>query len=307
MRDSGVDVAVALRDGSASRAKAENAGLAVMGVADAAAWADLVMVLLPDTQQAAVYAAEIAPHLSDGDALFFAHGFNIRYETITPPAGVDVAMVAPKGPGHLLRRTYVEGGGVPALIAVEQDASGHAHDLALSYADAIGAARAGVRSDTTFTEETETDLFGEQVVLCGGLTSLIQAGFETLVEAGYQPESAYFETLHEVKLIVDLIYEQGIAGMRYSISTTAEYGDLTRGPRIITDAVKAEMKNILTEIQDGRFAEEWVAENRNGLEVYKALQAKGREHQVEKVGAELRALMPFISRGRERVEDVSGG
>ena len=306
LRDSGVDVAVALREGSSSKAKAENAGLKVLSIAEAAEWANLIMILLPDTQQAKVYGSEIAPHLEEGDAIFFAHGFNIRYKTITPAPGVDVAMVAPKGPGHLVRRTYVEGGGVPALVAVEQDATGTAHALALSYAHAIGSTRAGVL-DTTFTEETETDLFGEQVVLCGGLTSLIQAGFETLVDAGYQPESAYFETLHEVKLIVDLIYEQGIAGMRYSISTTAEYGDLTRGPRIITDAVKAEMKRVLAEIQDGRFAAEWIAENEAGLPKYKELQAKGREHQVEKVGAELRALMPFISRGKERVEDVSGG
>jgi ketol-acid reductoisomerase len=306
LRDSGIYVCVALRDGSSSKQKAEHAGLKVLSVPEAAAWANLVMILLPDTDQAAVYAEQIAPHLEEGDALFFAHGFNIRFETITPAPGIDVAMVAPKGPGHLVRRTYVEGGGVPALVAVAQDATGTAHALALSYADALGSTRAGVL-DTTFKEETETDLFGEQVVLCGGLTSLIQAGFETLVDAGYQPESAYFETLHEVKLIVDLIYEQGIAGMRYSISTTAEYGDLTRGPRIISDAVKAEMRNVLAEIQDGRFAEEWINENRTGLVNFNALRAKGREHQVEKVGAELRALMPFIANGKERVEDASGG
>jgi ketol-acid reductoisomerase len=306
LRDSGVDVCVALRDGSSSKAKAEAAGLKVLSVAEAAEWGNLIMVLLPDTEQAAVYEAQIAPHLEAGDALFFAHGFNIRYETITPAPGIDVAMVAPKGPGHLVRRTYVEGGGVPALVAVEQDATGTAHALALSYADAIGSTRAGVL-DTTFKEETETDLFGEQTVLCGGLTSLIQAGFETLVEAGYQPESAYFETLHEVKLIVDLIYEQGIAGMRYSISTTAEYGDLTRGPRIISPDVKAEMRKVLDEIQDGRFAQEWIAENRNGLVNFNALREKGRAHQIEKVGAELRSLMPFIANGSERVEDVSGG
>jgi ketol-acid reductoisomerase len=264
------------------------------------------MILLPDTEQAACYDADVAPNLSDGDAVFFAHGFNIRYNTITPAAGIDVAMVAPKGPGHLVRRTYVEGGGVPGLIAVAQDASGHAMALALAYADAIGATRAGVL-ETTFTEETETDLFGEQVVLCGGLTALVTAGFETLVAAGYQPESAYFECLHELKLIVDLMYEEGISGMRYSISTTAEYGDLTRGPRIVNDEVKKEMRRVLDEIQDGRFAEEWIAENRNGLSRFNALRKAGQEHQIEQVGAELRKMMPFISAGKERVEDVSGG
>ena len=241
LSESGVDVRVGLREGSSSRAKAEEAGLRVLSVADAAAEADLIMVLLPDTEQAAVYESEIAPHLHAGDALFFAHGFNIRFDLVTPPADVDVAMVAPKGPGHLVRRTYTEGGGVPSLIAVAQDATGNAHALALSYAHGIGGTRAGVL-DTTFAEETETDLFGEQVVLCGGMTALVQAGFETLVEAGYQPESAYFECLHELKLIVDLMYEQGIAGMRYSISDTAEYGDLTRGPRVINQAVKDEMR-----------------------------------------------------------------
>src|SRR5580692_5850141 len=263
LSESGVDVRVGLRDGSSSKAKAEAAGLRVLSVADAAAEADLVMILLPDTEQASVYDAEIAPNLVDGDAVFFAHGFNIRFATISPAPGLDVAMVAPKGPGHLVRRTYTEGGGVPCLIAVDQDASGHAMELALAYADAIGATRAGVL-ETTFTEETETDLFGEQVVLCGGLTALVTAGFETLVDAGYEPESAYFECLHEVKLIVDLMYEQGISGMRFSISDTAEYGDVTRGPRVISDAVRAEMRAILDEIQDGSFAKEWVAENANG-------------------------------------------
>jgi ketol-acid reductoisomerase len=306
LRDSGVDVRVGLRDGSSSAAKAEAAGLTVRSIADAAAEADLIMILAPDTEQKAIYEEAIAPHLSSGDAIFFAHGFNIRFGQITAPEGVDVAMVAPKGPGHLVRRTYTEGGGVPALIAVHQDASGKARDLALSYASAIGGARAGVL-ETTFDEETETDLFGEQVVLCGGVTALVQAGFETLVEAGYQPESAYFECLHELKLIVDLMYEGGIAGMRYSISDTAEYGDLTRGPRIITDQTKAEMKKILTEIQDGTFAKEWIEENRNGRPNYQALEAKGAEHQVEKVGAELRAMMPFVSAGKERPQDVSGG
>jgi len=306
LRDSGVDVRVGLREGSSSRAKAEAAGLRVLPIDEAAAEADLVMMLLPDTEQAAVYDSAIAPNLSQGDALFFAHGFNIRFGLITPPAGVDVGMVAPKGPGHLLRRTYTEGGGTPALIAVAQDSSGKTRDLALSYAHGIGATRAGVL-ETTFEEETETDLFGEQVVLCGGLTSLVQAGFETLVEAGYQPESAYFECLHEVKLIVDLMYEHGISGMRYSISDTAEYGDLTRGPRIVDDHVRQEMRRILEEIRSGRFAEEWVAENRAGRPRFNELREAGKRHPIEKVGAELRAMMPFISAGRERPQDVSGG
>ena len=306
LRDSGIDVRVGLREGSSSREKAEAAGLPVRDIASAAAEADLLMILLPDTEQAAVYESEIAPNLN-GDALFFAHGFNIRFKTITPPPGIDVAMVAPKGPGHLVRRTYEEGGGVPCLIAVEQDASGHAMALSLAYADAIGATRAGVL-ETTFKEETETDLFGEQVVLCGGLTSLITAGFETLVAAGYQPESAYFECLHEVKLIVDLMYEQGIAGMRFSISDTAEYGDLTRGPRVISESVREEMRRILGEIQDGTFAAEWIAENRAGRKpLQRAAPGVGRVHQVEEIGAELRSLMPFIAAGKERFEDVSGG
>ena len=306
LRDSGVDVRVALREGSSSRAKAEAAGLRVTSIAEAAREADLVMLLAPDTEQQAIYRAEIEPGLKSGDALFFAHGFNVRFGLIKAPEGVDVAMVAPKGPGHLVRRTYEGGGGVPALIAVEQDATGKAHDLALSYAFAIGATRAGVL-ETTFKEETETDLFGEQVVLCGGLTSLVQAGYETLVEAGYQPESAYFECLHEVKLIVDLMYEHGISGMRYSISDTAEYGDLTRGPRVINQAVRAEMKKILDEIQSGRFAEEWIAENRSGRKRFEELRAAGRQHPIEQVGAELRAMMPFINAGSTRPQDVSGG
>jgi len=306
LAESGVDVRVGLRPGSSSTAKAQEAGLRVLPVSEAAAEADLVMLLLPDTEQASVYGSDIAPHLREGDALFFAHGFNVRFGQIVPPAGVDVAMVAPKGPGHLVRRTYTEGGGVPSLVAVAQDATGKAHDLALSYAHALGATRAGVL-DTTFDEETETDLFGEQVVLCGGLTSLVQAGFETLVDAGYQPESAYFECLHELKLIVDLMYEQGIAGMRYSISDTAEYGDLTRGPRVIDDAVRATMRQILEDIRSGAFAEEWIAENRSGRARFEELRRQGREHPIEKVGAELRAMMPFISAGRQRVQDVSGG
>ncbi len=306
LAESGVDVRVGLRDGSSSRRKAEEVGLRVTSPAEAAAEANVVMLLLPDTEQAVVYEAEIAPHLVPGDALFFAHGFNIRFGLITPPEGVDVAMVAPKGPGHLVRRTYTEGGGVPSLIAVAADPSGKAHDLALSYAHAIGATRAGVL-DTTFAEETETDLFGEQVVLCGGLTALVQAGFDTLVGAGYQPESAYFECLHELKLIVDLMYEQGISGMRFSISDTAEYGDLTRGPRVISQTVRDEMARILGEIRDGSFAAEWVEENRNGRPTYTALREAGRQHPIEKVGAELRAMMPFITAGRQRIEDVSGG
>ncbi len=306
LSESGVDVRVGLREGSASRTKAEEAGLRVTSVSQAATEADVVMFLLPDTEQKAIYDAEVAPHIEPGDCLMFAHGFNIRFGQIIPPEGVDVAMVAPKGPGHLVRRTYTEGGGVPSLVAVAQDATGKAHGLALAYAHAIGATRAGVL-DTTFDEETETDLFGEQVVLCGGLTALVTAGFETLVEAGYQPESAYFECLHELKLIVDLMYEQGIAGMRYSISDTAEYGDLTRGPRVIDDSVRAVMRRILADIKDGSFAEEWIAENRNGRPVFNELREKARAHQIEKVGEELREMMPFISQGRRRVQDVSGG
>ncbi len=306
LAESGVDVRVGLRAGSASAKKAEEAGLRVLSVADAAAEADLIMLLLPDTEQGAVYKTDIAPHLRPGDALFFAHGFNIRFGQIVPGPGVDVAMVAPKGPGHLVRRTYVEGGGVPSLVAVSQDASGKARQLALSYAHALGATRAGVL-DTTFEEETETDLFGEQVVLCGGLTSLVQAGYETLVGAGYQPESAYFECLHELKLIVDLMYEQGIAGMRYSISDTAEYGDLSRGPRVIDEHVRETMKQILADIRSGAFAEEWIAENRSGRKRFEELRAAGAAHPIERVGAELRAMMPFISAGKQRVQDVSGG
>jgi ketol-acid reductoisomerase len=253
LKESGINVVVGLREGSSSKAKAESEGLTVMSIADATKWADAIMILLPDTEQKSVYDAEIAPNLSEGDALFFAHGFNIRFNRIVPPAGVDVVMAAPKGPGHLVRRTYTEGGGTPCLVAVEQDATGNALALALAYADAIGGTKAGV-IETTFAEETETDLFGEQVVLCGGATSLVQAGFETLTEAGYQPEVAYFECLHELKLIVDLMYEQGIAGMRYSISDTAEFGDLTRGPRIIDDRTKAEMKAILDQ-KDPSYAE----------------------------------------------------
>src|SRR4051794_17232630 len=306
LRDSGVDVRVGLRDGSSSKGKAESEGLRVLSVADASAEADVIMILLPDTEQKRVYDADIAPNLSPGDAVAFAHGFNIRFGRITPPEGVDVIMIAPKGPGHLVRRTYVEGGGVPALIAVAQDATGKAKELALSYAAAIGGARAGVL-ETTFAEETETDLFGEQVVLCGGLTSLVQAGFETLVEAGYQPEMAYFECLHEVKLIVDLMYEEGIAGMRYSISDTAEYGDVTRGPRIVNADTKAEMKKVLDEIQSGQFADEWIAESESGRKRYKELQEAGKRHPIEEVGGRLRSMMPWISAGKTKVADASGG
>jgi ketol-acid reductoisomerase len=306
LMESGVDVRVALREGSLSRTKAQEAGLRVTSLADAAAEADVIMILLPDTEQKAAYDEFVAPNLNDGDMLMFAHGFNIRFGQIVPPAGVDVTMVAPKGPGHLVRRTYTEGGGVPSLVAVHQDATGKARDLALSYAHALGATRAGVL-DTTFDEETETDLFGEQVVLCGGLTALVTAGFETLVNAGYQPESAYFECLHELKLIVDLMYEQGIAGMRYSISDTAEYGDLTRGPRVIDDAVRATMQGILDDIRSGAFAEEWIAENKAGRPNFQALREAGKAHQIESVGAELRGMMPFISAGKTRVQDASGG
>ncbi|MDA8392561.1 MAG: ketol-acid reductoisomerase [Actinomycetota bacterium] len=306
LADSGVDVRVGLREGSSSAAKAAEAGLKVTGIGEATAEADVVMILLPDVEQPDVWAAGIAPNLSEGDAVLFAHGFNIRFGYIEPPAGVDVAMVAPKGPGHLVRRTYVEGGGVPALVAVAQDATGKAHGLALSYAHAIGATRAGVL-DTTFAEETETDLFGEQAVLCGGLSALITAGFDTLVGAGYAPESAYFECLHEVKLIVDLMYEQGLAGMRFSISDTAEYGDLTRGPRIVDGHVRQEMQRILEEIRSGSFAEEWMAEHRAGRPRFEQLRQEAAAHPVEKVGAELRAMMPFVSAGKARPQDVSGG
>jgi ketol-acid reductoisomerase len=306
LRDSGFDVRVGLRPESASVHKAEDAGLRVLGISDAAAEADVIMVLLPDTEQKSIYDLEIAPHLTAGKCLLFAHGFNIRFNLITPPADVDVAMVAPKGPGHLVRRTYVEGGGVPSLVAVHQDATGHAHEIALAYAHAIGATRAGVL-ETTFTEETETDLFGEQAVLCGGVTALVRAGYETLVEAGYQPESAYFECLHELKLIVDLMYEEGITGMRFSVSDTAEYGDLTRGPRIINDQVKAEMKKILGEIQDGSFAAEWVKENEIGRPRYRELREAGKKHPIEDIGKKLRALMPFVGAGKQKVSEASGG
>ncbi|HEV3356552.1 MAG TPA: ketol-acid reductoisomerase [Pseudonocardiaceae bacterium] len=295
LRDSGVDVRIGLPEGSKSREKAEEAGLRVLTPAEAVAEADLISIQAPDTVQRKLYANDIAPNLKPGDALFFSHGFNIRYGYITAPDGVDVVLVAPKGPGHLVRRQFVDGKGVPDLVAVEQDASGNALALGLSYAKAIGGTRAGVIK-TTFTEETETDLFGEQAVLCGGTSALIQAGFETLVEAGYQPEIAYFEVLHELKLIVDLIYEGGIARQRYSCSDTAEYGDLTRGPRIISPTVKQEMRKVLDEIQDGRFAREWVEEDDNGRPVFTKLRQEGEQHQIEQVGRKLRGLMSWVDR-----------
>ncbi|GAA3878767.1 ketol-acid reductoisomerase [Saccharothrix violaceirubra] len=295
LRDSGVDVRIGLAEGSKSRAKAEEEGLVVGTAAEVSAWADLIMILAPDTAQRHIYANDIAPNLNKGDALFFGHGFNIRYGLIQVPSDVDVAMVAPKGPGHLVRRQFVDGKGVPALIAVEQDASGNAQALALSYAKGIGGTRAGVIK-TTFKEETETDLFGEQAVLCGGASALVQAGFEVLTEAGYEPEIAYFECLHELKLIVDLMYEGGIARMRYSISDTAEYGDLTRGPRVITASVKEEMRKILGEIQDGTFARQWVEEDDAGRANYKKLQSEGEQHPIEEVGKKLRGLMSWVDR-----------
>ena len=293
LKDSGVNVVVGLRPGSASAAKAENAGLTVKSIVDAVKDADVVMILAPDEHQAALYRDEIEPNVKQGAALAFAHGFNIHFEQIAPRANMDVIMIAPKGPGHLVRATYTEGGGVPTLIAISQNASGKAKEIALSYASANGGGRAGI-IETSFQEETETDLFGEQAVLCGGATALVQAGFETLVEAGYAPEMAYFECLHELKLIVDLMYEGGIANMRYSISNTAEYGDLTRGPRIVTDETKQEMRKILTEIQNGEFAREFIMENQAGAATLKAKRRLGREHQIEEVGAKLRDMMPWI-------------
>ncbi|HEY9370221.1 MULTISPECIES: ketol-acid reductoisomerase [unclassified Streptomyces] len=294
LRDSGVDVRVGLHEGSKSKAKAEEQGLRVVTPAEAAAEADVIMILIPDPIQAKVYEESIAPNLKDGKALFFAHGFNVRFGFIKPPAGVDVALVAPKGPGHLVRRQYEEGRGVPAIAAVEQDATGNAFALALSYAKAIGGTRAGVIK-TTFTEETETDLFGEQAVLCGGASALVKAGFETLVEAGYQPEIAYFECLHELKLIVDLMYEGGLEKMRWSVSETAEWGDYVTGPRIITDATKAEMKKVLTEIQDGTFAKNWMDEYHGGLKKYNEYKTQDEKHLLETTGKELRKLMSWVN------------
>lgn len=293
LKESGVNVTVGLRSGSGSAKKAEAAGLVVKSIEDAVKAADVVMILAPDEHQASLYREQIEPNIKQGAALAFAHGFNIHFEQIDPRSDLDVIMIAPKGPGHLVRSTYTQGGGVPSLIAVSQNASGQAKETALSYASANGGGRAGI-IETTFKEETETDLFGEQAVLCGGATALVQAGFETLTEAGYAPEMAYFECLHELKLIVDLMYEGGIANMRYSISNTAEYGDLTRGPRIITEETKNEMRRILTEIQNGEFAREFIMENQAGSATLKAKRRLGREHQIEVVGEKLRGMMSWI-------------
>src|SRR5215203_6155199 len=293
LKDSGVEVVVGLRPGSSSRAKAEEAGVEVLDVAEAASRGDLVMILLPDEKQAEVWREEISDGIAPGNLLLFAHGFAIHFGEIDPPAGVDVGMVAPKGPGHLVRRQYEEGRGVPCLMAVHQDATGSAHDLVLAYAAGIGGGRAAI-IETTFKDECETDLFGEQAVLCGGASELVRAGFETLVEAGYDPRMAYFECLHELKLIVDLMYEKGISGMRYSISNTAEYGDLTRGKRIVTDETRAAMKQILGEIQSGEFAKEWIAENRAGQENFQRMRKEEADHQIEREGKELRSMMDWI-------------
>jgi ketol-acid reductoisomerase len=293
LKDSGVEVVVGLRPGSASRAEAEAQGLEVLDVADAADRGDVVMILLPDERQAEIWESEIRDGIAPGDLLMFAHGFAVNFEQIDPPAGVDVGMVAPKGPGHMVRRQFEEGSGVPCLMAVHADETGNARDLVLAYAKGIGGTRAGV-IETTFKDECETDLFGEQAVLCGGATELVRAGFETLVDAGYDPRLAYFECLHELKLIVDLMYEKGISGMRDSISNTAEYGDMTRGKRVITDETRAAMRKILADIQSGDFAREWIAENRAGGENFDRLRAEGRDHQVEQVGAELRSMMEWI-------------
>lgn len=293
LKDSGVSVVVGLREDSPSVADARAEGLEVMSVADAASKGDLVMVLLPDERHHDVYNAEIADGLAPGNMLLFGHGFSVHYDEVEPPAEVDVVLVAPKGPGHLVRRQFEEGSGVPGLIAVEQDATGNAQQLALAYAKGIGCTRGGV-IETTFKDETETDLFGEQAVLCGGASALVQAGFETLVEAGYDPQMAYFECLHELKLIVDLMYEKGLAGMRYSISNTAEFGDYSRGPRVVNDAVRAEMKQILNEIQSGEFAREWIAENRAGQENFLRMRAEQADTQIESTGQELRSKMDWI-------------
>jgi ketol-acid reductoisomerase len=293
LQDSGYDVRVGLRPGSASRVQAQAAGLRVLDTAEAVAESDIAMCLLPDTSHAKVYAEDIAPNLKDGDMLMFAHGFSIHFRTVVPPEGVDVTMIAPKGPGHLVRRTYEEGNGTPGLVAVEQDATGKALQRALAYGNGIGCARPGI-IETTFKEETETDLFGEQTVLCGGLSSLIQNGFETLVNAGYQPEIAYFECLHEVKLIVDLIYEGGLSWMRHSVSTTAEWGDYVSGPRVVDEHARAQMEQVLSEIQDGTFARNWIAEADAGFPEYRRLRDEARSSQLESVGRELRQMMPWL-------------
>ena len=293
LKDSGVDVRVVLQPGSRSTARAEADGMTVTPGADAAAWADVIMLLTPDTAQAGVYAGHVAPQLRAGKMLMFAHGFNVRFRTIAPPADVDVALIAPKAPGHRVREVFLEGGGAPALIAVEQDATGAARALALSYAKALGLTRAGV-IETTFAEETETDLFGEQTVLCGGVSALVKAGFETLVEAGYQPEVAYFECMHELKLIVDLFYRGGLNYMRYSVSDTAEHGDYTGGPRVVTDETRAAMRQILAEIRDGTYARRWIDEDKAGRPWFTAQRRQEQAHQIEQVGAELRRMMPFL-------------
>jgi ketol-acid reductoisomerase len=293
LKDSGVDVRVGLSPNSSSRKKAEGAGLTVNTVADAAKWADVIMMLTPDTTQPEIYKTSVEPFLTAGKTLMFAHGFNIRFGTITPPANVDVSMIAPKSPGHRVRELYVEGAGTPALLAVHQDATGNAKQVALAYGKAIGVARAGVL-ETTFSEETETDLFGEQAVLCGGASELVKAGFQTLVDAGYQPEIAYFECLHELKLIVDLMYQGGLNYMRYSVSDTAEHGDYTGGPRVVNEQTRAEMKQMLKEIQDGTYAKKWIDENKNGRPWFNATRATEQDQLLEQVGARLRALMPFL-------------
>ena len=293
LKDSGVEVRVALHEGSRSKTKAEAEGLTVTSGAEAAQWADVVMILTPDTTQAGIYTEQIAPHLSAGKMLMFAHGFNIRFKTIEPPADVDVTLIAPKAPGHRVREVFLEGGGTPALVAVEQDGTGGAKALALSYAKALGVTRAGV-IETTFSEETETDLFGEQTVLCGGVSELVKAGFETLVEAGYQPEIAYFECMHELKLIVDLFYRGGLNYMRYSVSDTAEHGDYTGGPRVVTAETKQAMRQVLAEIQDGTYANKWIDEDKAGRPWFMATRKKEQEHQIEEVGSRLRAMMPFL-------------
>jgi ketol-acid reductoisomerase len=298
LQDSGHDVRVGLREGSSSRARAEEAGLVVKPVAEAVAEADVVMVLLPDTSQAKVYAEEVAPNLEAGDMLMFAHGFNVHFGTIDPPADVDVTMIAPKGPGHLVRRTYEQGIGTPALVAVHRDATGKARERALAYAAGIGAARAGV-IETTFKEETETDLFGEQTILCGGTSALVRSAFETLVEAGYQPEIAYFECLHELKLIVDLIYEGGLSWMRHSISDTAEYGDYTRGPRVVNEGTKQELRRILDEIRSGAFAKEWIGEAEAGFPNFLRMRREARTSELEEVGRGLRSMMPWLESDRK--------
>ena len=293
LKNSGVEVVVGLRPDSSSRAAAEAEGLEVLDVADAASRGDVVMILLPDERQAEIWESEIEDGIAPGNLLMFAHGFAIRFDQIQPPAGVDVGMVAPKGPGHMVRRQFQEGSGVPCLMAIEADESGSARELVLAYAKGIGGTRAGV-IETTFKDECETDLFGEQAVLCGGATELVRAGFETLVEAGYDPRLAYFECLHELKLIVDLMYEKGIQGMRHSISNTAEYGDMTRGPKVVTDETREAMRKILADIQSGDFAKEWIAENHAGGENFDRLRQEGKDHQVERVGAELRSMMDWI-------------